>query len=98
VLEHNRWRLELFPPNLRARILWTLKDFDEAFDRRGDLSPDEIDQAGWDLDCAVPLPLEEILSAGHPTDWTGLIEVCDVLVAEVLELRARVATLEEARS
>jgi len=63
-----------------------------------DLTPDEVDEAIWDLDCSVPLPLWEMAEAGTPNALDEVIRQVVVLTAELLDLKEKVATLEAARS
>jgi hypothetical protein len=59
--------------------------------------PEEVDEATLDLDCMVPAPLEEC-EENTPMTIRSVAQYLAVLVAETIELKARVAELAAASS
>ncbi len=84
---------EKFPEVLRDQIEAVIRVTEEKFPE--DPTPDEVDAAVSELQSALPYELEEILDCAGPNDPGWRVANCiQTLASEVLELRARVATLE----
>jgi len=89
---------EDYPVAMRGGWLIELvEDSDRVVREIDSLSLERVEDIATALACALPLPLADIPGSCDYElgDLDGLIEV---LATELLELRARVATLEEARS
>jgi polyhydroxyalkanoate synthesis regulator phasin len=98
ITEYRRSVGEDYPESMRRRLQEIVDEHDEKAQQAGDLTWDEASRRVGDLGCALPTPLRDIQPMMETWSKDGVLEALQVLAAEVLELRARVATLEEARS
>jgi hypothetical protein len=94
-LQEARSMTERLPEVLHADVYAAIELAEEKFPK--DPTPDEIDAAVLDLQDSLPWTIEEVLEGSTPQD-RRTADCIQLLAAEVLELRARVATLEEALS
>ena len=88
---------EDYPEMMQAELRSILHKAEQRFHDAVDPSEEEVEQMLGELASVLPLPLREIPgSTGY--DLSDLDDLVRVLAAEALELRARVAMLEAARS
>jgi hypothetical protein len=94
-VESARVEAGILPEVLRESALHSIALREEEFDE--DSTPEGVDAAIFGLQEALPFAVEELLEGTTSPDQAVARCIRD-LAAEVLELRARVATLEAARS
>lgn len=94
----NRAKVDEIAPSLRGFALDLIENAEVIqAERWTELapSPDEVDRACRELDCTLPETLEEMAMSDASND-EGCNEYFRILVAELLDLRDRVAVLEAA--
>jgi hypothetical protein len=99
-VECNRERAMRLTPELRRDVLIELSYIESDFiDRflRTEPSGEDIDEAVERINRTVPNPIDEIVHSVGSGSVKALADDVRVLVAELLELRERVAALEAER-
>jgi hypothetical protein len=95
-LERIRGIVDRLPVRMRDDVLRLIADQEEVIAIRWVAvppTPKDVDEAIRGLDCMVPVPLEEI-GDGVSMTFGAVGDDISVLVAELLDLRDRVAVLE----